>query len=158
MSATNFTTLSGTCQTGLFAAQDCFNNPENAFDLCKQCGDVSEALFQICSHNDFQNSTVPSSYADKCHKEDGKLCLPGQNSTINIQKCSDTCSQYFATMQLETKDSSFWDNGDSKIYQNVKDCAAKYPNDLQIGKNAASASSMMAVSFAVVTASTFLFT
>eukprot|EP00834_Sanchytrium_tribonematis_P006961 NODE_569_length_5912_cov_0.495957.p7 type:complete len:154 gc:universal NODE_569_length_5912_cov_0.495957:3428-2967(-) len=150
----NSTEISSSCQTAYTSALDCISNSNNtsADDICNQCGDLTEALFPQCSEADFKNTTILLP-AMRCHKEDDTICYPDPSKKLNPKTCESKCDQFESKMLLLSGGDELKKLND-KALQSVKGCAAKYPNDTQIGTG--STSSAMTATFSVLSVSILL--
>eukprot|EP00834_Sanchytrium_tribonematis_P008332 NODE_946_length_2957_cov_0.391882.p2 type:complete len:177 gc:universal NODE_946_length_2957_cov_0.391882:2851-2321(-) len=133
MSSSSFSLLSSKCQAAVIANSHCMQNvmTQKPSERCDKCRNFTEAYFTKCNSNDFKDTSVKM-FALQCHQEDGTNCM---GDTISESKfdpigCPNKCSQFFA------KKYPLWQNLDSEDLhgqgQQVRDCAAKYPNDTKV--------------------------
>eukprot|EP00834_Sanchytrium_tribonematis_P006763 NODE_532_length_6386_cov_0.597264.p5 type:complete len:154 gc:universal NODE_532_length_6386_cov_0.597264:4115-4576(+) len=150
----NSTGLSSSCQTAYTSVTDCVSNSNDtkASLICDQCGDLTETLFPQCSEADFKNITVLVP-AMRCHQEDDTICYPDPSKKLNPKTCESKCDQFNSKMLLLSGGDELKKLNDKEL-QSVKGCAAKYPNDTQIGTG--STSSAMTATFSVLSVSILL--
>eukprot|EP00834_Sanchytrium_tribonematis_P006858 NODE_549_length_6180_cov_0.430357.p4 type:complete len:179 gc:universal NODE_549_length_6180_cov_0.430357:2692-2156(-) len=136
MSSSSISLLSSKCQVALFTISDCMQSVGTRIpsDRCDKCRNSTEAIFTKCNSKDFKYANVRMA-ALQCHQEDGKDCGSESmsESKIDLIGCPNKCSQFFAKMY------PLWETDKSNAdlhgqLQQVRDCAAKYPNDTKFEK------------------------